>query len=320
MKASKLITLVCLALVLGAAWWYLNKNWDAISSLRITNPLLVLVLAVLMITRMVLRAVFQWQLLRRVGSPIGLVETIKLDYAALMLNQFLILPVGAGYRAAYLKKVHALPLKHFASTMAALYIYYLAASAALGLVAMGWLASRDATIDPVAGVVLAVILLGCIALVVSPKLIPDAGNLRTKTDRVLEGWHMIMGSPRLIVSASAVVLLSMLVTVVGMIAAFGAFGIQMDTPGGLLLMSSQRVGSLIRLTPGSVGFQEMVSLYYAQMLAVTSAQTAVVLVLVRVVNLVVSLGIGAPCFWILQRQTDQADKDTLSTPAAKDDS
>ncbi|RNC82816.1 MAG: hypothetical protein ED559_13920 [Phycisphaera sp.] len=323
MKAGKLIMLVSLALVLGAAWWYLSKNWDAISSLRITNPLLVVLLTVLMISRMTLRGVFQWQLLRSVGSQIGLVETLKLGYAGLMLNQLLILPVGAGYRAAYMKKAHALPFKHFASTMAALYIYFLAASAALGLAAMGWLASRGAAFDPIAGVVLAVILLGCAALVISPKLIPNAGNLRTKTDRVLDGWHMIVGSPRLIAGASAVVLLSMFVNVVGIVAAFGAFEIGMDSPGALLLMSSQRVGSLIRLTPGSVGFQEMVSLYYAQMLTVTSAQTAVVLVLVRVVNMLVGVGLGAPSLWLLQRQgdqTEQADKDTSSTPAAKDDS
>ncbi|GAB5497396.1 MAG: hypothetical protein Phyf2KO_24760 [Phycisphaerales bacterium] len=323
MKAGGLIAFICLPLVALAAWWYLHTNWDAIVSLRITNPLLVALLAALMIARMTLRGVFQWQLLRSVGSKIGLIETLKLNYAGLMLNQLLILPVGAGYRAAYMKKVHALPFKHFASTMAALYIYFLAASALLGLAAMLWLASRGASFDPVAGAVLAIIFLGCVILVIAPKLMPKAGNLRMKADRVLEGWRMIVGSPRLIAGASAVVLLSMLVSAVGMMAAFGAFAIDMDTPGALLLMSSQRIGSLIRLTPGSVGFQEAVSLYYARMLAVTSAQTAVVLVLVRVVNMLVGVGLGVPSLLLLQKQGERtvpAHKDTPAVSAAKDDS
>ena len=177
--------------------------------------------------------------------------------------------------------------------------------------------------DPVAGAVLTIIFLGCVTLVIAPRLMPKAGNLRTKADRVLEGWRMIVGSPRLIAGASAVVLLSMLVSAVGMVAAFGAFAIDMDTPGALLLMSSQRIGSLIRLTPGSVGFQEAVSLYYARMLAVTSAQTAVVLVLVRVVNMLVGVGLGVPSLLLLQKQGERAvpaHKDTPAVSAAKDDS
>lgn len=309
MKLGPVVMTISLVLVFIGAAWYFHTNWDQIASMRVTNVWLVVALALLMAARMTLRGVFQWQMLRSVGSPIGLVETMKLNFAGLMLNQLLILPVGAGYRAAYMKKVHALPFRHFASTMAALYIYFLAASALLGLIAMSVLSSRGAEFDPFAGAVMLGIVLGCGLLVIAPHALPKAGGLRTKADRVLEGWHMIVRSPRLIAGASGVVFLSLLVGVLGMIAAFGAFGLTLDTPGSMLLIAAQRVGSLIRLTPGAVGFQEVVSLYYARMLAVGATETAVVLVLVRVVNIGVGILLGVPSLWSLQHPSPNRRSD-----------
>lgn len=309
MKLGPVVMTISLVLVFIGAAWYFHTNWDQIASMRVTNVWLVVALALLMAARMTLRGVFQWQMLRSVGSPIGLVETMKLNFAGLMLNQLLILPVGAGYRAAYMKKVHALPFRHFASTMAALYIYFLAASALLGLIAMSVLSSRGAEFDPIAGAVMLGIVLGCVLLVIAPHALPKAGGLRTKADRVLEGWHMIVRSPRLIAGASGVVFLSLLVGVLGMIAAFGAFGLTLDTPGSMLLIAAQRVGSLIRLTPGAVGFQEVVSLYYARMLAVGATETAVVLVLVRVVNIGVGILLGVPSLWSLQHPSPNRRSD-----------
>ncbi|MFI4872553.1 MAG: YbhN family protein [Phycisphaerales bacterium JB061] len=300
MKVSRPIVIVCTVLMAVGIAWYVRANWESFKSVRLVDPWMVALLGALMAARMTLRGVFQWQAMRSVGAKIGLVETLKLNYAGLMLNQTMLLPVGSGYRAVYMRRVHELPYKLFASTMAALYIYFLAMSSLLGLVAIAWLGAQGAEIMPPAVAALAVIFLGCVALVAFPKLLPKSGSLAKKVDRVLEGWHAIVGSPRLIASATFVVFVSMAVSVLAMLVAFRAFAVEMDTPGALLLMSSQRVGSFIRLTPGAVGFQEMVSVYYAEMLAVTAVQAAVVLGLTRVVGMVVGLLLGIPSIWSLR--------------------
>ncbi len=96
MKLGPVVMTISLVLVFIGAAWYFHTNRDQIASMRVTNVWLVVALALLMAARMTLRGVFQWQMLRSVGSPIGLVETMKLNFAGLMLNQLLILPVGAG--------------------------------------------------------------------------------------------------------------------------------------------------------------------------------------------------------------------------------
>jgi uncharacterized membrane protein YbhN (UPF0104 family) len=290
--------------------WYAWANWESFKSIKLVDPWLIALLAALLATRMTLRGVFQWQAMRSVGAKIGLLETLRLNYAGLMLNQTMLLPVGSGYRAVYMRRVHELPYKLFASTMAALYIYFLAMSSLLGLVAIVWLGVQGAQIRPLAVAALAAIFLGCVGLVAFPKLLPKSGSIAKKVDRVLEGWHSIVGSPRLIMSATFVVFMSMAVSVLAMFVAFRAFAIEMDIPGALLLMSSQRVGSFIRLTPGAVGFQEMVSVYYAEMLIVTSVQAAVVLGLTRAVGMVVGLLLGIPSIWSL--------RNSAQTPAGQE--
>ena len=313
MRVNKVVMIVCTLLMAGAIVWYVRANWDSFQSIKLVEPWLIAMLAVLFTARMTLRGVFQWQAMRSVGAKIGLVETLKLNFAGLMLNQMMLLPIGSGYRAVYMRRVHELPYNLFASTMAALYIYFLAMSSLLGLLAIAWLGLHGATVRPVAVAVLAVIFAGCIALVLFPRFMPKSGRFAEKISRILEGWHAIVGSPRLVLSATFVVFMSMAVSVLAMLVAFKAFAIEMDVPGALLLISSQRVGSSIRLSPGAVGFQETVSVYYAQMLMVTSAQTLVVLGLTRAINMALGLALGLPSIWLLPKAT-KAPTDQESDP------
>ena len=303
MRVNKVIMIVCTLLMAAAIAWYVRANWDSFQSIKLVEPWLIALLAVLFASRMTLRGVFQWQAMRSVGANIGLIETLKLNFAGLMLNQLMLLPIGSGYRAVYMRRVHELPYNLFASTLAALYIYFLAMSSLLGLLAIAWLGLHGAPVRAVAVAVLVVIFAGCAALVLSPRFMPKSGGFATKAARVLEGWHAIVGSPRLILTASFVVFVSMAVSVLAMLVAFRAFEIEMDVPGALLLMSSQRVGSFIRLSPGAIGFQEMVSVYYAEMLLVTTAQTMVVLGLTRAINMALGIVLGVPSIWFLPKAT-----------------
>ena len=128
--------------------------------------------------------------------------------------------------------------------------------------------------------------------------------------RIVTGWRTIVGSKKLIFGASAVVVLSTLVSATAMLISFKIFGIEIEIPGALILMSSQRIGSLIKLTPGAIGYQEMVGVYFTTILAPTAVQATVVFILTRIVNTAVAALAGLPAVWLLSGKTVVDNHDT----------
>jgi uncharacterized membrane protein YbhN (UPF0104 family) len=76
----------------------------------------------------------------------------------------------------------------------------------------------------------------------------------------------------------------------------------MDTPGVVLITASQQLGGLVSLTPGAVGIQELLGVYFASSLSITVTETVVVLAAVRVVKVLTAVIIGMPGFVILTRK------------------
>jgi len=86
---------------------------------------------------------------------------------------------------------------------------------------------------------------------------------------------------------------------VGFYCGFRAFALPIDAPGALLMMSSAQVGGLLSFTPGAVGFQELVGLYFATVLATSTAETFVVLGTLRLIRVLVAILVGLPSLFVL---------------------
>ncbi len=296
------LSVVATVLVIGSLAAYVVMNRESFASIRVARATDLVLLGALLACRMTLRGVFQWQSMRALGAPVGFGEALKLCYAGLLLNQVLPLPVGAGYRAVYLRRTHQLPFEYFASTMAALFVFMLIASAAGGLIAIGLLLADGGAVAWPAATLLAGILGLCALLFCLPGSLQREGRIARRVSRVLAGWRVMSRSPSLLLTGGVVVAGSMAVSVLAMLVAFSAFGHSIGGTGSLLLMSSQRAGSLVRITPGAIGAQELVSVYFASMLTVTTAQTLVVLGTVRVTSLVVGAILGVPSMLLIARR------------------
>ena len=315
MKLRTVVMTLFSILMIGLVFWFVKSYWQNIREMRLVNANLVWVLIGLIVARMTLRGTFHWQVMRSLKVDIPFGEALALNFAGTMMNQVLPLPIGPGFRATYLKNKYDFPFSLFASTLAALFIYWLLVSATLGLLSAIWYHASQGTYDIVIYGLLMAVILGCLTMFIIPRFIETEtaanGWLAPRIGKILEGWRTIVSSKKLIVGASIVVVLSTIVSAAAMYAGFRIFGIDIELPGALVLMASQRIGSLIKLTPGAIGYQEMVGVYFTTILAPTAAQAAVVFVLVRIANTAIGLVVGLPALWLLSTQLN-ASKQTES--------
>ncbi|MEM9411516.1 MAG: lysylphosphatidylglycerol synthase transmembrane domain-containing protein [Planctomycetota bacterium] len=313
MKFRSIVTALFSILMVCLVVWFIQSNLDALKEIQISSPWLIGVLGVLLAARMTLRGFFHWHVLRSLDVKISIKESLALNFAGTMMNQLLPMPVGPGYRAAYLKKHFDFPYSLFASTLAALFIYWMLVSTTLGLVAAIWYGFSKNIVDWWIMGVLSVSVLSSLSFFFIPKrfLMSQSGQsgwLAKRLRRGISGWQTIISSRPLIVAASLVVVLTTSISAAAMYIGFKTIGIEMETPGVFLLMSSQRIGSLIKLTPGAIGYQEMVGMYFSSILKPTAAQAAVVFGMTRILNVVTSVVAGLPSFWMLSNRAALAGK------------
>ncbi len=102
-------------------------------------------------------------------------------------------------------------------------------------------------------------------------------------------------------AAFATVLGSSISGAIGCYFAFEGFRLALPFAGALVIMSSQTIGASVGITPGGLGFQEVLGLYFASRLTVTTAQTLMVLASMRVVKTGVAILFGVPSTMALSR-------------------
>ncbi|MEM8678935.1 MAG: lysylphosphatidylglycerol synthase transmembrane domain-containing protein [Planctomycetota bacterium] len=301
MKYRSTIYWVATLLLAVLAFLFVRRHWEELLKLRIVSWQALLVVAMLMGIRMTLRGCFQWQVMRALGCGISLRETLALNYAGMMMNMVLPAPAGFAFRAAHLKRFHDFPYAHFLSALAALFVSFLAVSCAVGLLGLGWIVAQGHAPHWGAIAILGSVLMACLATLCLPRQLPAGIPGAARLTRVLEGWATLRSSPSLIFGATTVVLLSIGVGAVAIYAAFHIYGFTVHPPEVLVFMASQLVGSLIKITPGALGYQEMLSAYFATGMSATSTQALAVFGMTRVINILVTTVLGLPSVWWLGR-------------------
>lgn len=300
-------TVISLLLSLGVVaigGYYLHQHWGEITALRVASPRALGIVSGSFVLSVLLRGLFTLAVLRSLGTRLSLIESFALSMVGTMANNLLPVRTGAGIRGLYLKRVHQLPLAHFASTMGAFYLINVFVAAALGLAATLVLTAKGGEMRwDLLGLLslLTVLCLGCLLL--SPTLPARfEGRVADFFRRMAEGWGLIRRSPTLLILALVSSVGASLFAAVGFYAGFYSMGISTSYVATILLTASYAVGGLVALTPGGVGIQEGVGLYFGSLVAVSTVELLSILLVVRFVRVTTSVLAGVPCLWHLQKQ------------------
>ncbi len=117
------------------------------------------------------------------------------------------------------------------------------------------------------------------------------------------GYLNLVKDTRLVYVSLLIVILNFIVASAVWTVALRDYAPEIATTEAMLLSASQIVSGLITLTPGAAGFQELVGLYVGASFSATTVQLFAVLIWVRLVRVLTSLLVAAPCAIALRRKS-----------------
>ena len=130
------LSIVLLAVLLAAAAWYVIGHREEVLALRHIQFQWLLITGGAFAFNMILRSVFALQVLKYLDVKLSFWESFGLSSAGMMMNLLLPVRPGAGFRAVYLRQRHDLSYPLFVGSLAALNLFFMVVSSAIGIVAL----------------------------------------------------------------------------------------------------------------------------------------------------------------------------------------
>jgi hypothetical protein len=218
-------------------------------------------------------------------------------------NFVLPLRAGAAFRAMYMKKVYRFPFSYFASTLAIYYLVTILIASLVGMfcliviyVGQGYFRLDLFLLFPT------VLLVAGIALLARKGKEKNSGSTQSWWTNFLTGYKNILANSRFFHTALLIVAAGFIVSTIGWTVALREYAPFIKISESFLIVASQVVGSLVTLTPGGTGFQEMAGMYVGHRFQITLVQLFAILVWTKAVRIIISLLLALPSFILLKRR------------------
>lgn len=287
--------MVILAGFLGWVAWYVSQNAELFRPLTKVGigDLVVLILAFVAI--MVCNGIFIAIVTRAFHIRLRVREWLSLSFASSFANFFLPMRGGAGIRAVYMHHVYRFPVSEFVSTLSIMYLMHTVVNALLALAGMLLIAAGGGPANvPLLVLFGAMAIVGAIAMIMDFDLRSEQrGLLLAQLSRLFAAWRKVRQDTALVTRLWLLMIALTAATVWQCLAAFRAAGIDLAAEGVLVYAACKNLGSLIGLTPGSLGIVELISIYLGRVLGYGTADALLVQALIRAVSIVVLL-LAAP--------------------------
>lgn len=298
--------------------WYVSRNASLFRPLTEVSIIDLIALFVAFVAIMVCNGIFIAIVAKAFQIQLHTVEWLSLSFASSFANFFLPLRSGTGIRAVYMHRVHRFPISEFVSTLSIMYLMHIVVNAFLALAGMLFIASRDGPTN-----VALLVLFGGMALAGTVAMFTDFG---VRADRrgfplqqlagLLAAWRKVRQDNALVLRLWLLMVALTAATVWQSFAAFRAVGIDLAGDGVLVYAACKNLGSLIGLTPGSLGIVELISIYLGKVLGYGTADALLVQGLIRAVSVVVLL-LAAPAAMIFLKRRLRGNADAASDGAGQ---
>lgn len=269
-----------------------KTSWPSIAADGI--PWLVLA-AMTCFGNLAVRAIYLAALSRHLGRPLGAPECLYLTAATQLLSAITLPGVGVIFRAAYLRRQHAIPLLSFARGMAFFAGVWLGFSGLVGGAVLIRLLASNASTPLVTFAAL-----GVTAVVGSAW---GGSRHRTACSRICP----------LLSAAIFVAIVCSVTRALGLYAVFRALSVTARVDGVAVMTAAHQLSSIIGLTPGGAGVQEGADLLASTVAGVTVTDAVSALLILRAVGFLVTVAAGGPSWFILTHATETA----FAAPAAR---
>lgn len=302
------VSLAIVAGFLGWVAWYVSQNAALFRPLTKVGigDLVVLILAFVAI--MVCNGIFIAIVTRAFQIRLRIREWLSLSFASSFANFFLPMRGGAGIRAVYMHQVYRFPVSEFVSTLSIMYLMHTVVNALLALAGMLLIAAGGGPANlPLLALFGAMAVAGAIAMITDFNLRTEQrGFPLAQLSRLFAAWRKVRQDTVLVVRLWLLMIALTVATVWQCLAAFRAAGIDLAAEGVLVYAACKNLGSLIGLTPGSLGIVELISIYLGRVLGYGTADALLVQALIRAVSIVVLLLAAPVAVLYLRRRLSSA--------------
>lgn len=300
----RILSATILAVFFGWVAWYVYGNTASFLPLAKVSWLDGITLTLAFLVIMVCNGIFISIVTKAFHIDLHSQEWLALSFASSFANYFLPFKGGAGMRALYMSRLHGFPITEFVSTLSIMYLMHTVVNGLLALVGMLLIVANEGPANISLLVFFALVsVVGILVMVID---IDIGSNYQrfpmAQISRLLAAWRRVRQDRVLVYKLWVLMAALTLATVWQCHAAFAAASIPLPWEGVMVYAASKNLGTLVGLTPGSLGIVELISIYLGGVLGYGTADALVVQGLIRAVAIVVLLLAGPLALIYLRRR------------------
>lgn len=296
---KRALSIVIIAAFVALTAWYVVDNWSEFTSISITQPLLLIPAALLMIINIYGSGIVIDLAIEPHGIKLKKSEAFGLANITRFINQIAPTYIAATVRAAYMKRVHRVSYTSFSSSFVISNLLQFFISGLLTVATFFLLIPGGGDTQPLVVVGSASLLFLATLLIPSSFFLRISSLLNSKSssarlkkmlrriDALLHAYETVRKYPVLMPK----MILWMLVTTLAIGAVYYllylSLGFEISGAQALFIASLSGWSILFAITPGSLGVREGLMVAGAQIAGVSIPATLLVAVLLRLLMLVV---------------------------------
>lgn len=296
---KRVLGILIIAVFIALTVWYVTSNWNEFASLSITDPLLLLPAALLLLINIYGSGILIDLTIEPHGVKLTKNEAFGLANVTRFINQIAPTYVAATVRAAYMKRVHRVSYTSFSSSFVISNLLQFFISGLLTVITFFLLVPGAGDTQP-----LVVVGIGSLVFLVT-LLIPSSFFLRInrallggaksnkikklfkRIEALLEAYEVVRKYPKLLPKTIAWMLITTLAVGAVYYLLYLTLGFQVSPIEALFIAALSGWSILFAITPGSLGVREGLMVAGAQIAGVSIPTTLLVAVLLRLLMLVV---------------------------------
>lgn len=233
--------------------------------------------------------------LGKFGLHLGMVELTALSAAMILGNLLIPMRGGSGGLAVYLKKVHGLDFRQFATIYAGSAILLVLINTSVAAFVLVLLALVHGFVHQALTVFIVVMFACCSYLTLFPPPMKwKRGGLLGAAFDAGRSWHLLTRDRQLLVRLSLCLLVMALCVTVSFYLIYRALGAPMSPAGVLITTSMGNIANLVPITPGSLGIFDAVVIQIPQMFGMDAARSIAGTLVFRVLSFFWALVLGVP--------------------------
>lgn len=299
---KKFISISVLIILIALAAFYISSNWSDFTSLKLTHPLFIIIVAFLTILVGILIGLINYTILIPLKVKIGVFEAYALGVSSSFYNLITPFRGGIAARAIYLKKKHEFPITKFLSSLAAIYVVAFFVASLVGFFTMYVIYITTGIFNWIIFILFLIISLGMVFIILfSPNFPETRYGFINRFIKVINGWRLIRKNPKVIYTLTILTLAQVLLSGLRFYFLMKVFDINITIFGALLIASIGSLGLLISITPAGLGINEAIIVFTALTLGITPAESLSAAILGRLINTIILFILGPIFSWWLLR-------------------